>query len=329
MRAPALSRRAARGGGTTRVVYVALAGNLLVAASKFTAAAISGSSAMLSEGIHSVIDTFNELLLLYGIRRSALRPDPSHPLGYGRELFFWSFIVALLILVLGAGGSVYQGVARILRPEPIGDPTLIYWVLGCAAVFEGSSWIYTLHRYEGTKSAPAILRAVVRSKDPPFFIVLLEDSVALLGIAVAFAGVYLSVLTSNSVYDGAASILIGGILALTAFVLGRETKELLIGEPAPLQTRNDILRCADQTPGVSRINDVLSMHLAPQEIVVALSIEFEDELTVPDIETTVIDIERRIQKAHPAVSAVFIKPQARGRFQASTGFGVDRISESE
>lgn len=321
-------QRAAHGKGSTRVVYVALAGNLLVAASKFAAAAVSGSSAMLSEGIHSVVDTANELLLLYGIRRSALRPDPSHPLGYGRELFFWSFIVALLIFVLGAGTSVYQGVVRILHPEPIGDPTLTYWVLGCAALFEGSSWIYTLHRYEGRKNAAALLQAVVRSKDPPFFIVLLEDSVALVGIAVAFAGVYLSVLTSDSAYDGAASILIGAILALTAFVLGRETKGLLIGEPARQRTRDDIFRLAGQAPGVCRINDVLSMHLAPREIVVALSIEFEDELTAPGIESAVIEIERRIQKAHPAVSAVFIKPQTRGRFQDGAGFDPHRNGES-
>ena len=170
------------------VIYAALAGNLLVAATKFVAAAISGSSSMLSEGVHSLVDTFNEVLLLYGLRRSRRMPDPVHPLGYGRELYFWSFIVAVLLFALGAGVSIYEGVQHMLKPAPIHNPTVNYVVLALSLVFEGASWGVALRAFRAAKGDLSYWQAVRRSKDPPSFMVLFEDSAALIGIAIAALG---------------------------------------------------------------------------------------------------------------------------------------------
>jgi len=214
------------------IIYAALAGNLLVAITKFAAAAWTGSSAMFSEGVHSVVDSGNELLLLYGMHRGATRPDHDHPLGYGREIYFWSFVAALLIFTLGAGVSVYQGVTHILHPKPIQNVLVSYIVLVLSALFEGTSWCFTLHKFKGKKRYSELFMAIRRSKDPPSFIVLLEDSAALIGLLIAFAGIYCSVHLNLPVFDGVASVLIGLVLAMTALVLARETKGLLIGERA-------------------------------------------------------------------------------------------------
>ena len=309
----------ARNGSSTQfVVVVALIGNALVAISKFVAAGMTGSSAMLSEGIHSVVDTTNELLLLYGMHRGSAAPDHEHPLGYGREVYFWSFVVALLIFTLGAGVSTYEGVVHILNPHPIEDPNVSYVVLGLALLFEGASWTLTLRKFKGKRKYTDLFKLIVRSKDPPTFIVLLEDSAALVGIVIAFMGIYLSVSLDSPMLDGLASIFIGLTLGLTATVLARETKGLLIGEAANQKTRDSILRLATEMEGIANANGVLSVHVAPEEILVALSIEFEDRLRAPEIEALVIELERRIRAEHPAVIAVFVKPQASGRFEQDT-----------
>lgn len=301
------------------VIYVALIGNVLVAISKFIAAAVTGSSAMLSEGIHSVVDTTNELLLLYGIHKADARPDHEHPLGYGREVYFWSFVVALLIFTLGAGFSAYEGITHILNPRPIENPNISYVVLFFSMLFEGSSWIVALRKFKGKRKYADLFRLIIHSKDAPTFIVLLEDSAALIGIAIAFTGVYLSVNLGEPALDGLASVLIGITLGLTAAILARETKGLLIGEAASWKTRDSILRLATEMDGVANANGVLSVHVAPEEILVALSIEFEDRLRAPEIEMLVVELERRIRAAHPAVIAVFVKPQIPGRFEQDTG----------
>jgi cation diffusion facilitator family transporter len=297
------------------VIYAALVGNLLVAVTKFGAAAWTGSSAMLSEGIHSIVDLGNELLLLYGLHRGALRPDRDHPLGYGREIYFWSFVVALLVFALGAGVSLYEGVTHVLSAEPIQNARVNYVVLGLSALFDGSSWWIALRNFKGEKRYADLFGAIRDSKDPPTFIVLFEDSAALIGLMIAFVGIYFSVRLDLPVLDGAASILIGLVLAVTAGLLARETKGLLIGERADQRIHDSILRIAGGIEGVAQANGVLTIHLAPQQILVALSLEFADELRTPEIEAKVIELERRVRLMHPGVVALFVKPQSPGGFK--------------
>jgi len=297
------------------VIYAALAGNFLVAVTKLWAALWTGSSAMISESIHSVVDMGNELLLLYGMRRANQRPDRDHPFGYGREVYFWSFVVAVLIFTLGAGLSIYEGIHHILDPQPIENVTVSYLVLLAAAIFEGASWLLTLHKFKGGKTYAELPDEVRRSKDPPTFIVLLEDTAALLGIATAFAGIWLSHYLQEPMYDGIASIVIGVILAVTAAILGQETKGLLIGERARQSIVDSILATARELDGVVGANGVLTAHLAPHQILAALSVEFEDQLKTPQIETLVIEMETRIRALHPEIVVLFIKPQTAGRFQ--------------
>ncbi|HEY1386372.1 MAG TPA: cation diffusion facilitator family transporter [Dongiaceae bacterium] len=297
--------------GPKKAVYAALIGNLLIALTKFAAAVATGSSAMLSEGVHSLVDTGNEVLLLYGLRRAALPPDLAQPLGYGRELYFWSFIVALLIFALGAGVSFYEGVQHILAPEPIENISLTYLVLALSALFEGISWSVAFREFRRRRGRKGWLAAVRESKDPTTFTVLFEDSAALLGLAVAFLGILASQLTGVPQYDGVASIGIALVLGLTAAFLARETKSLLIGEQASAELEAAILRIAGKRPEVHRANGVLTVHLGPLQVVAALSLEFHDELTAPQIEECVAAIERNIKAEHPAVTTLFVKPQTR------------------
>ena len=225
-------------------VHAALAGNLLVTLTKAGAAVWTGSSAMLSEAIHSFVDTGNEVLLLYGMHRAARRPDPEHPIGYGRELYFWSFIVALLVFALGAGVSLYQGMLHVLKPEPIRDPMVSYVVLGLAFLFEGASWIVSLRQFRAGKGDLGYYEAFRRSKDPPSFMVLFEDSAALIGIAIAALGTLGATRFGAPVLDGVSSVLIGLVLAVTAILLARESKSLLIGERADRKITASILRIA-------------------------------------------------------------------------------------
>jgi cation diffusion facilitator family transporter len=295
-------------------IYAALVGNLLVALTKFVAAAISGSSSMLSEGVHSLVDTFNEVLLLYGLRRSRRGPTPVHPLGYGRELYFWSFIVAVLLFALGAGVSIYQGVLRVRMPMAIENVTVNYVVLALSFVFEGVSWRISQRGFRAAKGELGYWEAVRKSKDPSSFIVLFEDTAALIGIVVAALGIYLSEALQMPVLDGVASILIGLVLAGTAALLARESKGLLIGERADPGTAAAIEAIAASEPGVVAANGVLTIHLAPDQIVVALSLEFDDALTTLQIEAAVAGIEQRVCERFPEVVTLFVKPQTPGGF---------------
>lgn len=304
------------------VIYIALIGNTLVAISKFVAAALTGSSAMLSEGVHSVVDTANECLLLYGAHRGSARPDGEHPLGYGREVYFWSFVVALLIFMLGAGISAYEGVVHILDPHPIEDPAISYAVLALAALFEGSSWLYTLRRFKGKRPYSELPSMVIQSKDAPTFIILLEDSAAMIGIAIAAAGIYCSLAFEDPRLDGVASVFIGITLALAAALLARETKGLLIGEAANKKTRDSILALTAQTEGVIQANDIFSVHIAPEEIVVALEVRFARDLRTPEIEALIEQLEQKIHGRHPAVVAVFVKPTRHRQAAMETSAGL-------
>lgn len=305
----------ARSASTKPVVYAALAGNLLVAITKTVAAVWTGSSAMLSEAVHSFVDTGNEVLLLHGIRRAGRRPDAEHPLGYGRELYFWSFIVALLVFALGAGVSLYEGVVHLRHPEPIANPRVSYIVLGLAFLFEGASWAVAVRQFNAARGELGIVQAFRRSKDPPSFMVLFEDSAALLGILIAAAGTVAATRLGLPIADGIASILIGLLLATIAILLARESKSLLIGERADRRLGDSILRIAGQVDAVARANGVLTFQLAPDQILAALSLEFADQVRTPGIEQAVVEIERRIQSAHPEVVALFVKPQTPGTYR--------------
>ncbi len=306
----------ARRSSSRQVIYAALAGNLLVALTKFGAAAWTGSSAMLSEAIHSLVDTSNQVLLLYGMHRAARPPDERHPLGHGRELYFWSFIVALLMFMLGAGFTFYEGVSHIANPHPMLDAQINYIVLACSALFEGATWIIALREFRKTKGGAGYYEALRRSKDPPAFMVLFEDSAALLGLLIAFIGTLAATEFAMPVLDGAAAIGISLVLAATALMLARESKELLLGEPASPRITNSILEIARRAPGIERAYVAFTVHLSPDQIVAALSLEFADSLTTPEIEETVAALERAIHESHPEVIAVFIKPQTAGRFES-------------
>ncbi|RUW58938.1 cation diffusion facilitator family transporter [Mesorhizobium sp. M7A.F.Ca.US.008.03.1.1] len=302
-------------GGSKTVIYAALAGNLAIAVTKFAAAFFTGSSAMLSEGVHSLVDTGNGGLLLYGMHRAARPADRTHPLGHGRELYFWSFIVALLVFALGAGVSFYEGVIHIMAPEPVANGKVNYIVLGLSFLFEGSSWLVALREFRKQKGKQGWLRAVQSSKDPSVYTVLFEDSAALLGLIVAFAGILAAELLEMPELDGAASIGIALILGATAIFLARESKGLLIGEPASPEVQMKVLAIAQQDPAVQRANGVLTVHMGPTEIVAGLSIEFEDHLTAPEIEACVERLEAQLKKEMPEITRLFVKPQTSGTWE--------------
>ena len=302
-------------GGSRTVIYAALAGNLAIAVTKFAAAFFTGSSAMLSEGVHSLVDTGNGGLLLYGMHRAARPANRAHPLGHGRELYFWSFIVALLVFALGAGVSFYEGVIHIMAPEPVANVKANYVVLGLSFLFEGSSWMVALKAFRREKGKQGWLQAVQSSKDPSVYTVLFEDSAALLGLIVAFAGILAAELLEMPELDGAASIGIALILGATAIFLARESKGLLMGEPASPEVQRKVLAIAQRDPAVQRANGVLTVHMGPEEIVAGLSIEFEDHLTAPEIEACVERIEARLKEEIPEVTRLFVKPQTSGTWE--------------
>jgi len=293
-----------------KAVYAALLGNILVAVTKFVAALISGSSSMMSESVHSLVDTGNQALLLYGYRRSARAPDASHPLGYGRELYFWSFMVAVMLFTAGAGVSFYEGIIHIRSARPIEYVTINYVVLAISFVFEASSWWVALGIFRKRKGPRTYWRAVRDSKDPPAFMVLFEDSAALIGIAIAAAGIFAADRTGIPELDGVASLLIGVVLGIAALLVARESKGLLIGEQASNRIVDSIAELARSEPGVEGANGIFTVHLAPSQIVAALGLEFRDELTTPQIEQAVESLERRVRDKHPDVVALFVKPKA-------------------
>jgi len=293
-----------------KVIYAALIGNSLIAATKFAAGAFTGSSAMLSEAVHSLVDTGNQWLLLYGLKRSQLPADEHHPFGYGMELYFWSFVVAILIFGLGAGVSVYEGLQRVARPHPVTDPYINYAVLGLAMIFEGAAWWIALGEFRRAKGRRSWLAEVRSSKDPAVFTVLFEDSAAMLGLIVAMAGIAASQVFDMPVLDGVAAILIGCILAVTAGLLAYECKGLLIGEGAGRAVVGGIRRIIGERAGVKSINEVLTMHLGPSDVLVNLSLDFTDGLSADDVEGTVSELERAIKKAYPQVTRIFIEAQS-------------------
>ena len=290
-------------------VCAALAGNLAIAAIKFVAATITGSSALFSEGVHSLVDSVNELLLLYGLRRASRPADLEHPIGHGRELYFWSFIVALLVFALGAGVSFYEGIAHILDPKPMERPLVGYLVLAASFVCESASWVVALREFRAVKGERGYFAAFRASKDPTTFTVLFEDSAALVGLVVAALGITAAQVFRLPQLDGVASVGIGALLAVASILLARETKQLLIGESARPHLRESIVRIAGADPGVRSANGVITMQMGPREVFAALSAEFEDHLDTTRLERCVNRIEAAIKQAHPEVIVLFVKPQ--------------------
>jgi cation diffusion facilitator family transporter len=307
----------ARNNSSKRVIYAALLGNSIIAIIKFTATAITGSSAMLSEAIHSVVDTGNQVLLLWGIKKADQPADPQHPFGYGMELYFWTFVVAILVFALGAGFSIYEGVSKLSNPGVISHAFINYIVLSLALCFEGAAWWIALKEFQKEKGTQNYLEAIHRSKDPTVFTVLFEDSAAMLGLLAALIGIGLADYTGNSTFDALASITIGVILALTATALAYESKGLLIGEaarPATIKQIRDIVRVHSD---VLSINEVLTMHFGPQDILLNLSLDFVDGISASAVEGGISDLERTIKDTIPEIKRVFIEAQSsRGHYDS-------------
>jgi cation diffusion facilitator family transporter len=292
---------------STRTIVVALVANLGIAASKFVAAAITGSSAMLTEGVHSVVDSTNQLLLMWGRRAAKRPPDKYHPFGYGRELYFWSFVVAVLVFSLGAGVSVYEGIIHIANPEPAVDPLVAYAVLLVAFLLEGWSTLEAFADFKKSKGRMGWFKAVRRSKDPPAFIILLENGAAMAGIVAAAIGLLVAQLTGDPFYDGAASIVIGTILAFTAMLLAYESKGLLIGEAADPVLVNNLHALACDQPGVVGVGDVLTVHSSPDQITVMMNVDFRDDMLAGEVELIVCRVEKEAQERWPAVWRLFVR----------------------
>ncbi|MBS0422053.1 MAG: cation diffusion facilitator family transporter [Proteobacteria bacterium] len=291
-------------------VLAAVGGNCAIAVTKFVAAAISGSSAMLAEAIHSVLDTLNQLLLLYGLRHSRKPPDALFPFGYGREVYFWSLIVAVLLFSAGGGMALYEGIVQLIHPRPLQSAFWAYLVLGIAAVCESVplalSW-----RALGRRGRGGLLQRLHDSKDPSVFVVFFEDAAALLGLVVAFLGIYLGHKLGNPHYDGAASILIGVILCGVALALVYESRGLLIGESADPAVTETIASIAARDPAVAAVRTPLTMHLGPDEILLNLEVEFRTHSPADEQMRAVMRIEEAIRSAHPAVKRIFIEARPR------------------
>jgi len=295
------------------VIYAALVGNAVIAATKFAAAFITGSSAMLAEGIHSVVDTGNQILMLLGLRRAQRPADERFPFGHGKEVYFWSFVVALSIFAVGAGVSLYEGIHHILHPGRLGDPTINYIVLAIAIVAESAAWYFAFQGFRAAKGDMGYFQAVREGKDPTLFVVLFEDSAALLGLVVALAGIAVAQATGNPLYDAVATVIIGLILGGVALWLGIETKGLLIGEAAHADTRRKLRDMAVAYPEVAGVNELVALHMGPEHIIVTVSLDFRDELSAAQVEDTVSRLTQAIKTDTPAVKRVFIEAESQER----------------
>jgi cation diffusion facilitator family transporter len=289
-------------------IYSALGANLLIAITKFVAAAITGSSAMVSEGIHSLVDTSNEILLLLGISKSKKKADADRPFGYGKELYFWSFIVSILIFGVGAGVSFYEGITHLQNPHVIVDPFWNYIVLGTAFLFDGISFIIALKNFNNHRGKEAFWRAVKRSKDPTSFVVLFEDAADVLGLAVAFLGVYFGHVLKNPYFDGIASIMIGLILTAVSILLTRESRSLLMGEPVPSHVMDRVVALANSNPAVENIRDCLSMILSPDESLLILKPVIKKDLSSTQLIDAVESIKKSIRSDFPNIKQIYIEP---------------------
>ena len=302
-------------------VYGAIVGNVSIAVTKFVGAAMTGSSAMLSEGIHSVVDSGNGLLLLFGMNRASAPADAEHPFGHGKELYFWSLIVAVLIFGAGGGVSAYEGILHMLHPNPVSDPTLNYVVLGFAAVFEGTSLGIALRQFSKEKGDAPFWQALHDSKDPGTYTVIAEDSAALLGIAAAFIGVFASHQLDLPVLDGAASVVIGLLLMGVATLLIREARGLLIGEGVSRETLASIRSIVDGEAGVNQSSKPLTMYFGPDDVLLALDVQFDPALSSGQIAECVRNLEHKIRERHSFIKRIYVEARALDPQTARAGGG--------
>jgi cation diffusion facilitator family transporter len=294
-------------------VLAALGGNLVIAITKFAAATLTGSSAMLGEAIHSTVDVGNQLVLMLGMRRAQRPPDDAHPFGHARELYFWTFVVALLLFSLGGGVSFYEGVRGLLHPEPI-EHGLVNWiVLGVAFVFEGGSWWVAWKTFKARRGRIGVVEAVRRTKDPTVVVVLLEDSAALVGLAIAAIALATSAITGDPHYDAAAEVLIGILLACVAIVLAVECKGLLIGEATHPRVIEAVRAMVAGDPRVAAMGPILSMHLGPEDVLVALSVDFDDDLDAAGVERAVREIDAAVRTNQPTITRLYLDANGIGR----------------
>jgi cation diffusion facilitator family transporter len=294
-------------GSSKTAIYAALVGNSLIAVTKFIAASVSGSAAMFSEGIHSLVDTGNQMLLLYGLKRADKPPDAEFPFGHGKEVYFWSFVVAILIFGLGAGISLYQGWSHLSHPEPLENLIINYIVLSLAIVFEGAALWVAFREFNKSRGARSVLAAVRGGKDPSLFVVVFEDSAAMLGLLVAMAGTFFYQMTGDIVFDALASICIGLILAATAAWLAFEAKGLLIGEAASPEIVAAINEVLQEDVRVLAVNEVATLHMGPAHVIVTLSVDFVDGVDASAVKTAVTELNRIIKAVDPSIRRVFIE----------------------
>ncbi len=295
------------------VIYIALGANVGIAIIKFIAAAFTGSSSMLSEGIHSTVDSTNQLLLLLGISKSKKPPDDSHPFGYGKELYFWTLIVAVLIFGIGGGMSIYEGIIHIRHPEPLHEPTWNYIVLGCAALLEGISFVISIRKFIDRRGRKNFWSNLRRSKDPTLFVIIYEDGAALLGLLVAFFGVFLTNYFQLPVIDGFASILIGLLLAIVAVILIIESRNLLIGESTYREKVQGIYEIVHGDEDVYKLSKPLTMQMGPEEVLLALDVNFKTEINSSQIIMAVQRLEKKIRAKYPDIKQIFIEAKNLGK----------------
>ncbi|AVR46344.1 cation efflux family transporter [Christiangramia fulva] len=296
-------------GKSNIAIYAAIAANILIAASKFIASFFTGSSAMLAEGIHSIVDTGNGLLLLMGIKKSRQKPDKLHPFGYGKEVYFWSFVVSILIFSLGGGFAIYEGIHHLTHPEPLKDPAWNYAVLGAAILFEGTSLFIAIRNFNKTRDRKSnnIIKNIIRSKDPTSFAVIIEDSAAVAGLVVALLGVFLTQQTQNPYIDGVASIIIGAILLLVATFLARESKGLLIGESAYPEVIKAVEKILEENRQVKGFSMPQTMHLGPEKILLIVEIDLADDMDLLKAEDLVKKLREEIMEKVSSIQEAYIQ----------------------
>jgi cation diffusion facilitator family transporter len=294
--------------GTSKIaIYGAIAANTAIAISKFAAAAFTGSAAMLSEGIHSLVDTGNGLLLLFGIRLSQKPPDADHPFGYGNEIYFWSFVVAILVFALGGGIAVYEGIDHLLHPRRLENMQWNYLVLVLAMVFEGAALRVALKQFNVSRGERSFLRGLRDSKDSSTVAVVVEDSAALLGLLLALFALLLGQFTGWPYFDGIGSILIGLLLVAVSLFFAAECKALLIGEGLLPEDVDTIVLILEQEPRIARFRRPLSLYFGPNEVLLNLDVHFVDDLASDEIELAIEALEERIRVALPIVNRIFIE----------------------
>ena len=297
-------------GSSQTVIIAALVGNGAIACTKFAASVFTGSSAMLSEAIHSLVDTGNQGLLLYGLRKSKRPADKAHLFGYGRELYFWAFVVALLIFSIGAGVSLYEGIHKVRHPQPVTSPVVNYVVLALAMVFEGVAFFLAAREFNRRRGKVPIWQAVRQSKDPGLFTVLFEDAAAMAGLVIAFTGLLAAEYFALPWMDGAASIGIGLLLAGVAIFLCFETKGLLIGEAVSDVFAASLKSVIHASDAVNQINELRTMHMGPEDVLVAVSLDVRDDMDTGTLEDAIYALEQDIRRAHPEVKRLFIEIQS-------------------